>query len=91
MLTCKDASHLISERQERPLGLRERWGLRFHLWICANCRRFERQVRVLSRALRELGRRAEEDAAHNTPDIDLPPDARERIRKALAERNGPQG
>jgi predicted anti-sigma-YlaC factor YlaD len=82
MLTCKDVSHLISERQERPLGFRERWGLRIHLWMCAYCRAFERQIAVLSRIMRELGRRAEADAEG----IDLSPEARERIRKAVAER-----
>jgi hypothetical protein len=84
MLTCKDASHLISERQERPLGFRERWGLRLHLWICVGCRRFERQVALLRQALRKLGQRIEADAST----AELPPEARERIRKALAERRG---
>lgn len=82
MLNCKEASHLISEREERPLGLRERWGLRLHLLICSYCRRFERQVALLRQALRELGRRAEAEAAA----VDLSPEARERIRTALAER-----
>jgi predicted anti-sigma-YlaC factor YlaD len=80
MLTCKDASHLLSERLERKLSRRERWSLRLHLWICANCRRFERHLALLRRALRQLG---EADAAGG----DLPVDARNRIRHALAERN----
>jgi len=84
MLTCKDASHLISERQERPLGFRERWGLRMHLWLCVNCRRFERQLALMRHVLRLLGRHAEVDA----DSTDFPPEARERIRKALAERSG---
>lgn len=83
MLTCKDASHLISERQERPLGRRERLNLWLHLLICKYCRRFERQIAMLSRALNELGRRGGADA----DGIDLSPEARERIRKALAERS----
>ena len=82
MLTCKDASHLISESQERPLGFRERWSLRMHLWLCRNCRRFERQMALLRQALRLLGKRAEIDE----DGTDLPQEARERIRKALAER-----
>jgi hypothetical protein len=85
MLTCKEASHLISERQERPLGLRERLGLWFHLLICVYCRRFERQVAMLSRALRELGRRGGADA----DGIDLSPEARDRIRKAMTGRIEP--
>ncbi len=82
MLTCKDASHLVSENLERRLSFRERWGLRMHLWICVNCRRFERQMNFMHAALRTLGKRAEvaDDSA------EFPPEARERIRKALAER-----
>jgi predicted anti-sigma-YlaC factor YlaD len=54
-----------------------------HLWMCVSCRRFERQMSLMRRALRLLGKRAElaDDST------DFPPEARERIRKALAERN----
>ncbi len=82
MLTCKDASHLLSERQERPLRLRERWGLRLHLWMCVSCRRFERQLAVIRQAMRSLRGRAE------AQDAGLTPEARERIRRALAEGRG---
>jgi len=82
MLTCKDASRLISERQERPLGVRERWSLRFHLLMCVYCRRFARQVELIRRALQFWGRQDEPGSAGH----DFPPEARERIRQALAER-----
>lgn len=84
MLTCKDATRLVSEGQERTLGFRERWALRVHLWLCDNCRRFERQIRLLRQAIRIMARRSETESQ----DIDLPPEARERIRKAIAERDG---
>lgn len=83
MLSCKEASHLISMRQERPLGFRERWGVRMHLWICVGCRGFERQLTVMRQVLRELGRRAE--TANDSGEF--PAEVRERIRKAIAERN----
>ncbi len=84
MLTCKDASHLISERQERSLSLGEGWALRVHLWICVNCRRFAMQVDLMRQAMRELSAHLE-DAEYGP---ELPSEARERIRKALAERDG---
>lgn len=87
MLTCKEASHLLSEHQERPLGLRERWQLRLHLWICANCRRFERQLALLRQGLRLLGKRAETEAE----DADLSAEARERIRAAVSDRRDREG
>ena len=84
MLSCKDASRLTSDSQERKLGLRERLNLRMHLWMCVNCRRFERQIQFMRKALHLLSRRAESDM----DDIELSAEARERIRKALNERDG---
>jgi len=83
VLTCRQASQLVSESQERALGRGERWGLRLHLWICVSCRRFERQILLLRRVLRRLARRTETDAQGP----DLSPEARERIRQTLAGRH----
>ena len=78
MLTCKGASHLVSESQDRPLGVFESWRLRIHLWICINCRRFERQIGLMRRLLRQSGPDAETGAA--SP---LSTEAHERISKAI--------
>ena len=86
MLSCRQASRLMSERQERRLRLRERVGLLLHLWICAECRRFERQIERLRRLLRLGGR--DGDCCRHQP---LPPQARERIRRALQEHVENQG
>jgi hypothetical protein len=83
MMTCKEASRLISEGQERPLKPRERWGLRFHLWICDNCRHFERHIRFLRKALRLMGEQLE--AGSQGPD--LTPKAKDRIRKVLQDKD----
>lgn len=80
-LTCKDASRLMSEGYERPLGLGERLSLRLHLWICDNCSRFEKQLGLLRKALRLLPRNLEKDV----PGPDLSPEARERIGKAISD------
>ena len=52
MLTCKEATRLVSESQDRRLGLPDRIGLRFHLLICTLCRRYARQIRFLTRTIR---------------------------------------
>ena len=83
MLTCKDASRLISEGQERPLGRRERWSLRFHLWLCDNCRRFDRQMRFLRQALQSWGKRAQTDGQGPQ----LSPEAKDRIRQSLRDQD----
>lgn len=83
MLTCKDASRLASQGQDRPLGFRERWELRFHLWMCGNCRRFERQIALIRRLLRQPELRSETETA----DFELSAEARERIGRVLADQH----
>lgn len=84
MLTCKDASRLVSEGQDRKLSLGERLGLRLHLWMCVHCRRFERQIQLLRRALQRLDSQAEVFEQTSTLSIE----ASDRIRNAIADRRG---
>ena len=54
MLTCKDASELLSQAQDRTLGLRERLALKLHLLICAGCTNFSRQLELIRVTLRRI-------------------------------------
>jgi hypothetical protein len=54
MLTCKDASELLSQAQDRPLGLRERLVLKLHLLICHGCSNFSRQLDLIRATLRRI-------------------------------------
>jgi len=61
MLTCKQASRLISEGLDRDLDLAQRASLRLHLLICSACSRVKTQLAFLHRvAPRYPG--SEEDA-----------------------------
>lgn len=71
MMSCRDATRLLSERLEHPLGWRRAWAVRMHVLICAACRRYDKQIRWLHVRLRGEAR-AEPSAA-------LDPAARERI------------
>ena len=51
MLSCKEASRLLSQRQDRPLTLGERVKLRLHLAACTACTRFSRQLAFMREAL----------------------------------------
>jgi hypothetical protein len=55
MLSCKEATELMSQEQDRPLSLAERLGLRLHVLICAGCRNYRRQMNVLRAACRRFG------------------------------------
>ena len=60
-LTCKEASGLLSEGEDRALGLGERLKLRVHLAICDACTNFSRQVALLRRAVQALKERSGPD------------------------------
>ena len=49
MLSCDQATFLMSQRSERPLGLTERLQVRLHVLMCSGCRLFGRQIVVLNR------------------------------------------
>jgi len=47
MLTCRQASELVSQSLDRTLTRSERWSLSFHLLICVACARFNRQLHAI--------------------------------------------
>jgi putative zinc finger protein len=56
MMSCKEATKLVSEAQDRELSVGERATLRLHLTICTGCRRFETQMDLIRRACQRLTR-----------------------------------
>jgi hypothetical protein len=53
-LSCKRASELMSEEQDRDLTFSEWTALHAHLVICRGCRAASAQFRTLRKALRLL-------------------------------------
>jgi len=74
MLTCKQASQLISQSLDHPLSWVQRLQLRLHLLICTPCTRFRQQLDLLRRALQNIRNSIENDGA-----VQLPLDAKDRI------------
>jgi hypothetical protein len=52
LLSCKDASRLLSRTQEAPLNSWQRFWLSMHLAACDACTKFEAQMRFVRRAMR---------------------------------------
>ncbi|MBT9611658.1 MAG: zf-HC2 domain-containing protein [Burkholderiales bacterium] len=84
MLNCKDASHLQSQSYERPLSAAELIGLKLHLLICKGCRGFAQHLRMIHQACRRIDE--SQGVRANAPE--LPPDAKTRILKELASKQG---
>lgn len=80
MLNCKETSLLVSQARDRRLNWSERLGVRLHLWICAQCRRYERQLNWLNGLAGRLDKAPEEMLEAGT---ELSEEARQRIRAAI--------
>jgi Putative zinc-finger len=78
MLTCKEASALVSQSLDRRLGMRERVLLRVHLWACDACTLFRRQLEFLRAAARQYAQRSAAVESLRLSDA-----ARERIKHTL--------
>ncbi|MHB1358643.1 MAG: zf-HC2 domain-containing protein [Rhodocyclaceae bacterium] len=50
MLSCKETTHLLSEAQDRPLDLRERFALKMHLLMCKGCANYQQQMEFIRQA-----------------------------------------
>jgi len=74
MLTCKQASKLISQSLDCPLTWSEKMQLKLHLLICNPCTQFKRQLNMLRTALQRIRYSIEHDST-----IQLPLDVKNRI------------
>ena len=54
IISCRETTRLVSQGLDRELAFGERVALRVHLVICLGCRRTQRQMQFLRRAVREL-------------------------------------
>lgn len=54
MLSCKEATQLVSQGLDRRLGFAERVALRLHLLICNGCTQFRKQTAFLREAMKRL-------------------------------------
>ena len=60
-LSCRQATAIVLQGEDRPLTRYERLRLAFHMRICDACPRFLRQVDLMRRAMGEWRRYRDED------------------------------
>ena len=82
MLSCKQASQLLSQSLDRKLMRRELIGLRLQLMLCRMCRRFGRQIIGMRKMVRRLRQQIEHDET-----VKLSTEAKQRIAQVLASRH----
>lgn len=83
MLECRDVSKLVTHSLDEPLTMRQRLRVRWHLFVCRYCRRFQKQVFWLHGVLRQ---KSESLIENETKDVCMSDDAKERLKKALEQK-----
>lgn len=84
MISCYQATQLISKQLDHPLSLREKAHLVLHLLNCWRCKLFESQMLIIGNSIKELAN--ETVAFKRLRDIGLPglsPEAKTRILLAI--------
>jgi hypothetical protein len=81
MLSCKQASKLLSQSLDRKLSWKERFELRFHLFICDVCTRFAKQLKIMQKAINDMVKAWEQDES-----IHLSQEAKVRIAEKIASK-----
>jgi Putative zinc-finger len=51
--TCRQVTALLVAREDRQLTIADRIALRFHIVICEDCPKFERQMLTLRNGMRQ--------------------------------------
>lgn len=63
MMSCRKATHLMSQELDRDLSATERVALRFHVLMCAGCNNFRHNMAFL----RTSCKRVVQEARDETP------------------------
>ncbi|MDO8313129.1 MAG: zf-HC2 domain-containing protein [Sideroxyarcus sp.] len=62
MMSCMQATRLISEAQDRDLSLPEKLSVKVHVMICTGCKNFSLQVPFISQAMRAYANGQDEES-----------------------------
>jgi len=85
-MTCKGIARLLSERQDHRLSFPACLAVRVHVFLCVFCRRFKRQLEIISQLSRAIGGVGDGSPCEDRRILEarLSSDAKSRMRKALA-------
>ena len=81
--TCQSTVEMISQSMERSLSLRERFKIKFHLWICAWCQWYLEHLQLI----RKTARAKADEVADVANGATLSNEARERIKRNLTSQS----
>jgi predicted anti-sigma-YlaC factor YlaD len=61
MLSCKQATFLASQAQERSLTRREKMQFKVHLMVCSSCRNFNKNINNLHNLMQQFKQHNDDD------------------------------
>lgn len=88
MLSCRQATRLISQSLDEPLPFRRRMALKFHLFMCRFCSRYQKQMILIREAMRSMAEDEQSGIAFGFPgamEVSLGPEAAARIKRSLKD------
>ncbi len=83
MMSCREATDLVSASLDRPLSIHERFMMRAHLLFCRACNEYSRQIGILEKILRL--RRDERIDLQENGEIGLTEESREKILRSIRD------
>ncbi len=79
MISCEKASMLISKSQDQDLTFQEKVNLQMHLAGCKFCRRYKKDIQILTDNLKNYRQITEEQKQQ----LQLTPEQKEKIKEKL--------
>ena len=79
MISCYDATYLISKKQEEKLSLTEQMKLSLHLMYCKYCNRFAKQTKQITDSIKKMNKKMKD----NSVKIKLTEEQKKRIADAM--------
>jgi len=79
MLTCREATQLVSEAMDHKLPLSRTFELKMHMFMCKFCSRFKKQVLSIRHVIQENAHLMDDDVVQDA----LSPDVKEHLRHLL--------
>lgn len=89
MLSCKQATRLVSEGLDRDLPFWQRIGLRLHVVMCRGCARYQRQISALDRLVSDHYGDAPPAEVSEKVSPDTVQHIKSALRQAVPGGNGP--
>lgn len=87
MISCEKAAFLISKSQDEKLSCKEKTDMHLHLMGCKFCRRYKKDIDLLSEYLKKYRRESEKDV----PIVSLTDAQKQRILNTISKNNQDKG